>query len=144
MAKITVSLNFFINQKQIEIVNNFKYLGIIFNKSGKFTATIKENIDKARRAFYLLIRNCKEKLIPLDCQIELYNKCIEPILLYGCEVWGYEDSSQLETFRLKCFKIMLNLRASTPGYMLYGELGLLPLKCLIQKKDAILLGKTYH
>ena len=99
---------FFINHTQIEVVNSFKYLGVVFNKSGNLKHTINENIDKARRAFYLLMRTCKEKLVPLDCQVELFTRCIEPILLYGCELWGYEDCSQLDTFRLKCFKIMWN------------------------------------
>ncbi len=125
---------FLLKGEPVEVVNNFKYLGIIFSKNGRLNKTLKENVDKARKAFYLLMRKCKQNCIPLDCQVELFQTCIEPILLYGCEIWGIEKFDMLENFRLKCFKMMFKVRASTPAYMLYGELGLLPLKFEVQKR----------
>ena len=125
---------FYLGGIEVEIVNSFKYLRITFTKSGKFIKTIKENISKARRAFHLLMKNCKKKLIPLDCRIELFEKCIEPIMLYGCELWGIEKSDILEVFRLKCYKTILRAKASTPAYIIYCELGKLPLVCSIQKR----------
>ena len=95
---------------------------------------MKVNVDKARKAFYLLLRRCKENLLPIDCQIELFTKCIEPILMYGCELWGYEDSNIIEKFRLQCLKIILHAKSCTPKYMLYGELGLRPLESEIKKR----------
>ena len=124
----------FLNQKEVEIVTRFKYLGVTFSKNGRFINAIKDNIDKATRATYLLIRRCRQELIPPECQIELFSKCIEPILLYGSELWGYENSAILEKFRLKYFKIILKAKLSTPAYMIYGELGKVPLKCDIEKR----------
>ena len=63
------------------------------------------------------MRKCKQKFIPLDCQIELFQTCIEPILLYGCEIWGKEKFDIIETFRLKCLKIIVRAKASTPAYL---------------------------
>ena len=119
---------------ELEIVNDFIYLGVKFSKNGRFIKAMKRNVDKARKAFYLLLRRCKENMLPIDCQIELFTKCIEPILLYGCEVWGYEDSSVIEKFRLHCLKIILHAKNCTPNYMLYGELGLRPLESEIKKR----------
>ena len=88
-----------------------------------------------------LMRKCRQKCIPLDCQVELFQTCIEPILLYGCEIWGIEKYDILESFRLKCLKIMFKVRTSTPAYMMYGELGLLPLKYYVQKRMLAYWGK---
>ena len=82
---------FYIKGEEIEVVNSFKYLGITFSKNGRFLRSLKENTDKARKAFYSLMNHCKDRLIPLDCKLELFSKCIEPILLYGCEIWGIEN-----------------------------------------------------
>ena len=80
-------------------------------------------------------------MFPLDCQLELFQTCIEPILLYGCEIWGTEKVDIIEHYRLKCLKMMFNLKPSTPAYMIYGELGLLPLTFHIQKRILAFWGK---
>ena len=54
-------------------------------------------------------------------------KMIKPILLYGCEVWGFGKHEVLEQVHLKFCKILLNLKLSTPNYMVYGELGRYPI-----------------
>jgi hypothetical protein len=52
---------------------------------------------------------------------------IKPILLYGCEVWVLGKNEVLERVHLKFCKILLNLKSSTPNYMVYGELGRYPI-----------------
>ena len=47
----------------------------------------------------------------------------EPILLYESVVWGYENLEILERVHLRFCKRILNLRLSTPNFMVYGELG---------------------
>ena len=34
--------------------------------------------------------------LPTDAMLNLFDMCIETILLYGCEVWGYENVDILE------------------------------------------------
>lgn len=128
------SPNFYIRDTAIEIVTSFKYLGITFTKNGRLINAIKNNIEKARRAFFSLVCKCRKKFVPIDCQIELFEKCIEPILLYGCEIWGSENCTIIDKFRLKCFKSMLKVKNSTPNYMIFGELGILPITFTIKKR----------
>jgi hypothetical protein len=45
---------------------------------------------------------------------------VYPILKYGCEVWGFGKNEVLERVHLKFCKILLNLKPSTPYYMVYG------------------------
>ena len=65
--------------------------------------------------------------LSIKCLLDLFDKMIKPILLYGCEVWGFSNNDILEKIHLKYCKILLNLKTSTPSYMVYGELGRYPI-----------------
>ena len=49
-----------------------------------------------------------------------------PILLYCCEVWGYEDFKILEKLHLKFCKLILGVPRSASSFVVYGELGRQP------------------
>ena len=34
-------------------------------------------------------------------QIDLFNKVVKPVLLYGCEIWGYGNLDILEQVQLR-------------------------------------------
>ncbi len=88
------------------------------------------------------MKQVKENHIPLSCHIELFLKTIDPILLYGAEVWGFQKFEILEKFRLRCLKSILHVRISTPSYMVYGELGIQPLECEIKSRMIGYWGKV--
>jgi hypothetical protein len=52
---------------------------------------------------------------------------IKPIILYGCEIWGFGNNEIFERIHLKFCKLLLHLKTSTPDYMVYGELGRYPI-----------------
>ena len=45
---------FYYGPNSVEIVDSYKYLGIIFHFSGKFKASVSNLADKARKAFFAL------------------------------------------------------------------------------------------
>ena len=57
---------------------------------------------------------------------------IEPILLYGSGVWGYENLKVIEQIQLKFSKRILKVRNTTPHFMIYGELGRFPLEIRVK------------
>ena len=59
---------------------------------------------------------------------------VKPILLYGCEVWGFSNNDIIEKVHLKFCKLLLHLKSSTPSYMIYGELGRYPLEIDIKSR----------
>ena len=61
--------------------------------------------------------------LSIKCLLDQLDKMIKPILLNGCEVWGFSNNDILEKVQLKLCKILLNIKTSTPSYMVYGELG---------------------
>jgi hypothetical protein len=69
--------------------------------------------------------------LPLFC-----NSMVVPFLLYGSEVWVFEQVQILEKFQLQFCKFILDLKVSTPNWMVYGMLGIFPL--VIQVKARVL------
>ena len=76
---------------------------------------------------YSLIRKSRSLMLPIDLQIELFEKTVQPILLYGSEVWGFENLDVLERVVLKYLKLILNMKTSTPNFIVYGETGVYPI-----------------
>ena len=69
-------------------------------------------------------------------ELQLFDSMIVPILLYGSEVTGFENSDILERLCTQFYKIILNVKKSTPNCTLYGELGRHPIS--IQINDRLL------
>ena len=65
--------------------------------------------------------------LSIDCQLDLFDKIRKPILLDGCEIWGFSDLDTIERRHLQFFKYVLCVCKSTPNFMVYGELGRYPL-----------------
>ena len=77
---------------------------------------------------YCLFKLIRNEIIPFDIQLKLFDAMVEPILLYGSEIWGYENVKLIEQVHLKYCKRILNVRNTTPNFMVYGELGRFPLE----------------
>ena len=52
--------------------------------------------------------------------------------MYGSEVWGFGTLDVLERTVLKFLKFILNMKSSTPYFMVYGETGFFPINIDIQ------------
>ncbi len=86
---------FTLNNEILENVSNYKYLGIIIHKNGKFSKAISERMSKANRATHMIKQiigysnNISSKLA-----MSLFDKQISPILLYGSPIWGIPDNNR--------------------------------------------------
>ena len=110
------NINFKIGQSTIQHVNEYKYLGIFLSKSGSFLNAKKHIAEQANKAMFCLLRKIKRLSLPYDIQIELFDKTIKPILIYGSEIWGYGNIDIIERVQLKYYKYIFNLKKSTPSY----------------------------
>ena len=122
--------------QSVEVVNEYKYLGILFNKNRSFNNAISALSMQARKAMFSLFSKINGLELPVDCQLDLFNKTIVPILLYGSEVWGFHKVNEIEKVQAEFIRHVLCVRKSTPYYMLYGETGMEPL--LLQVKTRVL------
>ena len=81
---------FYLNNEIVELVESYVYLGTTINYKGKLTHAMEKQINQAHRALFA-IKTKKEKFnLPIDIVLDLFDKMILPILLYGCEIWGFE------------------------------------------------------
>jgi hypothetical protein len=110
----------------INIDSEYCYLGIVFNFNGKFTKAIDERITPAKKAMFGLNEKAVNLLLPPDIHIDLFEKMISPIFLYGCEVWGYGNVEPMEIFYRKFIRRVLGIHKSTPNCVVYVEVGKYP------------------
>jgi len=93
-----------IDQKQLENVEAFKYLGSILTNDGRCTCEIKCRIAMAKAAF-----NKKRTLFTSTLDLELRKKLMKCyiwiIALYGAETWTLRavDQKHLESFEMWCW-----------------------------------------
>ena len=57
----------------------------------------------------------------------MFDSMVLPLLLYGCEIWGYEN---VDIFN----SVQINFKKATPIFMLYGELGRTSIELTIYRK----------
>ena len=129
--------------QEIEIVNQFTYLGVVFASGGSFMQNTKTLAGKALRAMHQLLQILKEVDSP---SFNLFDSLVASVLNYGAEVWGFMSAEAIERVHRKFCKYMLNVKISTNNYAVYYELGRYPLiverQCRIVKYWSTLLHKS--
>ena len=101
-----------IANKSLVTTSAAKCLGVWWHSNLSATHSVSENIKKARRAFFALgsINAFQGELNPLS-SASIFEVCIIPILLYGCETWLLDSSSLnlLERFQSEIGRRILRL-----------------------------------
>ena len=92
------------------------------------------HISSANRAMFSTMNKCYKLKLPLDLELDLFDKIVQPTLLYGCEIWGSSNAERLEIFSRNFLRRCLKLGKSTNICMLYGETGRRYLQCSIDKR----------
>ena len=126
--------NYNLGGHNIDICTDFKYLGVIFSRNRHFLKTKKHKVHQARKAMHVLCKRIRNLNIPIDLQLYLFDHVILPIALYGCEIWGFENSQIIENLYNDFLRQIINLRKSTPIYMLHAELGRHPIQIIIKSR----------
>ena len=131
---------FLLDTTILDQTKNYTYLGLNISATGNFNQAVNDLRDKARRAFYAIKRNIRLD-IPIQIWLKILDSVIEPIALYGSEVWGplanqdftKWDKHQTETLHTELCKSILRTQRKTPNNACRAELGRYPLIIKIQK-----------
>ena len=125
--------------------NEYCYLGVTFSKSGSFKVAAKALTDKATNAMFSLIKNLyKHRSVDVNIMLDLFDKMVVPIALYGVEVWGMNflptnksnkdlfDKSHLgkhlsENLQYRFIKMLLGVPRRTSSWAAVTECGRYPL-----------------
>ena len=122
------------NGKPLEWVDQYKYLGNIINSTKTVNGDLfKKNAnflsDKARKAIFAFFRKTKSYgTLPPDILVQAYKVLIQPILLYGSDIWGLSKvmCDSIDKVCLFFIRCVLRVKISTSKLMCYGELGITP------------------
>ncbi len=132
---------FTLAHRTIETTKTYTYLGLKITPTGNFTLAVNEIKEKAQRAFYAIKRSIQID-IPIQIWLKLFKAVIEPIALYGSEVWGPSikfdflnwEKHLIETLHLDFCKRILRVQRKTPNNGCRAELGQYPLLLNIQTR----------
>ena len=129
---------FFYNKKEIDITEQYTYLGFIFVPSGKKHKGIENLINKAWKSWFAtqkLLQKSNEKTI--NVYIKLFETVVKPIALYACESWGdhYKKNrnfQKIEKLQTSIFKQILGVPKTTNNMKVLAEMEKFPLKINIE------------
>jgi len=118
----------FLGDERLEIVNQYRYLGIILSTKLCTNTLLSELICRGKAAMLQILRSLKKlTFISPDVLFKVFDSQIQPILLYGAEVWGVDDCECIEAVHTSMLKRYVNVSARTPNTMLYGDTGRFPI-----------------
>ncbi|MGI9312379.1 MAG: hypothetical protein ACR2O9_02440 [Alphaproteobacteria bacterium] len=110
--------------ERIEVVKNYKYLGLVLSNSGSFTETCKGLANQGCRAFYSLRRSLQSVGdIPVTLFFKLFDCKILPILHFNAEVWGLENANEIEKVHHLFCKFILKVPIRSSNCAVRAELG---------------------
>ena len=127
-------------QDFIETVEEYKYLGVVFHKSGKFQKAEEHLAKQGNKAMHSLRRNVHGKEIKADVMLQLFDTLVSPILTYGSDIWfpfnqtsnsdwtdqftKYLSSKQpAENVHIRFCRSLLGMHNKTMKAPVLGELG---------------------
>ena len=96
---------------------------IVFNCNGLFNKAVDKQLMQARKAMFALLEKGKALKLPMDIMCDMFDRTVTPVLLYGCEIWGFTDSRNIEIFQRNFLRRILKTFKFTPNCMVYGETG---------------------
>ena len=110
-------MNLFINNDEIEQVQNFEYLGLQVSAELDSLMPVFHRINKGWAAFYYLMKGyilfltkklLTSKRIPATTKIKIYNTYMLLVVLYGleCATWTKTSATKLETFQNDIMRFM--------------------------------------
>ena len=123
-GKIRKYKSFTFGSHSVDVVDDYVYLGTTFNYNGNFNKAKAKQVLQAKKATFSILTKIRQSNLSADVFTELFERLCIPVLLYGSEIWGYENSNQLQVMCNNTLRKFLKLHKSTPMCMLNGELGI--------------------
>ena len=137
--KVRTSVCFKLNeQNPIEVVENYKYLGISLYENLEMSKTVSELCTTASRALGMVIGKTKTNYdLSYRCFTRLYESCVTPIMMYAAGAWGVMPRClELEKVQHRAARYFCGLPKKTALLGLVGEIGRMPIAV---RKDLELL-----
>ncbi|KAI8515581.1 hypothetical protein Bbelb_063940 [Branchiostoma belcheri] len=105
-------LNIIVNNSQVEVVDQFTYLGSVISNSGEVEPDINCRVGKAASVFRRMNSIWSATTINLDTKLRLYNSIVLPTAIYASETWKCtaKASRKLDAFHQRNLRRILKVR----------------------------------
>jgi len=119
----------FLGDEQLEVVTQYKYLGVMLSTKLCTNTMLSELVQRAKVACIQIIKSLKKlSFVPPNVLFKIFDAQIQPILLYGAEIWGLDCCRLIEHVHMYMLKWYMNVATRTPNTMVYGDTGRYPLR----------------
>ncbi len=116
--------HFFIDNEEVEILDRYKYLGIILNEHLDFNVTASTLAGAAGRALGGIITKFNSfRNIGFKTYSKLYHSGVLPIMDYCSGVWGYGKYECCDKIQYRAQRYYLGVHQKTPLLALDGDIG---------------------
>lgn len=113
------------NGEEIDIVNEYCYLGMILTPKCVFTKHVSKRLSSAKNCLNSTWSNfLGKKDISFQAKTHLYNAVCRSIQSYGAQIWGHSHFDEVDRLQRYFVKRVINLPKFTPNYTLFLESGM--------------------
>jgi len=121
----------FYNGVKLEVVEEFKYLGIMFHANTRYKAAVEHRLLQGKRLVAAWMRRCNIWCFKPDVVVSQFKTFVLPALEYGVGLWGagtYKSHTweQVEVFWRYIARCILGVSTRAPNSGVYGDLGWFP------------------
>ncbi len=115
---------FTFNNSELEIVSQYKYLGIMLDEYLSYDVTANLLASAAGRALGAVITKFRTyKNVGYKTFTRLFDVSVSPILEYSSGVWGFKDYIKCERVQQRAIRYFLGVHPKTPLLALAGDFG---------------------
>ena len=102
-----ISWLFTYNGENSAVVDDFVYISVHSTHNVSCTKHKTHLLEQGRKAIFSVLRKTKKLNLPVDMQLQLFYCMAVTILLYGADIYGYEQSEIIESLFVQFYKIIL-------------------------------------
>ena len=127
-GRLSKSEKWSIGSEKLESVPYYKYLGLVFSCRNVFSRACQILCEQAEKALYPIKKFIRKfKSLPCETSLKIFDGKIQPILLYGSEIWGTVYRHNIEKVHSKFCKFVLGVGYRSPSKAVLAECGRYPL-----------------
>ena len=135
----------FIRDKRIELLSHVDYLGDIFQQNGRNSELVKDRLKRGLKVILKIEAIMSEVQFgkhTIIVSLLLYKALFLSSILFNSQAWRNftkKDFSELQTLQLRLLKKLVSAPSSISSSFLFLELGILPIKFEIHKRQLTFL-----
>lgn len=121
-GKLAKNEKWYFQNKKIDVVGQYKYLGVTITSKASFNVHLKERVTKAKLGLGMLWKMFMENNnVSFGSKLRVFNTVSRSIACYGAQVWGGVCHEEIEKLFRYFIKKLFRLPVFVPSVFIYRE-----------------------